>query len=63
MKRNLALFVVAGILLFGMTAFAHHSIGRRTDELAQFENQPPYPPCAPSVFARARQRQDSTSLR
>ena len=31
MKRNLTLFVSAGILLFGLSAYAHHSIGATYD--------------------------------
>ena len=31
MKRNLILFVAVGVLIFGMTAYAHHSIGATYD--------------------------------
>jgi hypothetical protein len=31
MKRNLSLLVVAGMLIFGLTAYAHHSIGATYD--------------------------------
>jgi len=31
MKRNLFLLVVAGVLVLGMTAYAHHSIGATYD--------------------------------
>ena len=31
MKRNLLLFGLAGVLIFGMTVYAHHSIGATYD--------------------------------
>jgi hypothetical protein len=31
MKRNLIVFVFASVLIFGMTAYAHHSIGATYD--------------------------------
>jgi hypothetical protein len=31
MKRNLMLLAVAGVMIFGMTAYAHHSIGATYD--------------------------------
>ena len=31
MKRNMILFVLAGMLVFGMAAYAHHSIGATYD--------------------------------
>ena len=31
MKRNLLLFAFAGVLIFGMTVYAHHSIGATYD--------------------------------
>jgi len=51
MKRNLTLVAVAAILVFGMTAFAHHSIGatydatkevKLTGKIVQFDFRNPH---------------------
>ena len=51
MKRNLVLTVVAGVLVFGLTVYGHHSIGATYDgkkevklegKLAQFDFRNPH---------------------
>ena len=51
MKRNLLMLVIAGVLVFGMTAYAHHSIGatydatkevKLTGKLVQFDFRNPH---------------------